>query len=114
MGSNAGDDLEECTACGACCFDDDDRYVELWSVDQERLGASLHRVAVARDGRLFLRMLEGRCASLRVTQTSSAEVTGARSFTCAIYDRRPDACRALARGSRACIEARRARARQRG
>jgi Fe-S-cluster containining protein len=114
MSSNASDEFEECTACGACCFFDDDRYVELWTVDQERLGASLHHVAVERDGRLFLRTLERHCASLRVTQTRSAEVTDELSFTCAIYDRRPDACRALARGSRACIEARRAQQRLRG
>jgi Fe-S-cluster containining protein len=49
--------------------------------------------------RAFMRMSEGHCAALKVRPTAGAETT----FFCTIYERRPEICRALARGSPECL-----------
>jgi hypothetical protein len=45
------------------------------------------------ENRAYLRMHDGRCAAL---------VREGHRFSCSIYERRPDICRELARGSPAC------------
>jgi Fe-S-cluster containining protein len=64
-------------------------------VDRERLGARLSQVAIELDGRWFLRMTRGHCDSLTVDER-------AQRYLCAVYELRPDACRAFSEGSRAC------------
>lgn len=64
-------------------------------MDRARLGARLAEVAVELDGRWFLRMTHGHCASLSVDER-------AQRYLCAVYELRPDACRAFSEGSRAC------------
>ena len=85
-----------CIECGACCFSDSDRYVTVSESDCERLGP--RRAAVVcefPDGR-YLRMAEGRCASLKYSN----------GWVCSIYSVRPDACREVERGSPECLEER--------
>jgi Fe-S-cluster containining protein len=48
--------------------------------------------------RAFMRMRDGHCAALDVR----SEKDGAPDFYCTIYDRRPQICRDLARGSAEC------------
>lgn len=72
-------------------------YVRLFDCDVERLGG-VEELAVHVDGALYLRMIGDRCVALR---------EGGGRFVCSVYERRPDACRALASGSTACVEARR-------
>ena len=45
-----------------------------------------------------MRMREGHCAALALGRTGDGEV----HFTCTIYERRPEICRELARGSPQC------------
>lgn len=67
--------------------------------DWERLGADAERVAHFIGHRAFMRMDErGHCAALEVR----AGEGGTREFFCTIYDRRPQVCRDLARGSPEC------------
>ncbi|MFO0557877.1 MAG: YkgJ family cysteine cluster protein [Polyangiales bacterium] len=88
----------QCTSCGACCFTSDPQYIELWSVDRERLGSALDQAAHRINDRWYLKMADGHCRSLRV----ETDAQNQQRFLCSIYDRRPDACRAFAEDSRAC------------
>lgn len=66
--------------------------------DWSRLGTDAERLAQFVGHRAFLRMTEGRCAALEVRATGE----GAREYYCTIYERRPQVCRDLARGSPEC------------
>ena len=68
--------------------------------DWARLGEAAERVAHFAGGgnRAFMRMSEGHCAALEVRETAA----GATEFFCTIYERRPQICRDLARGSPEC------------
>jgi len=67
--------------------------------DWERLGADTQRVAHFIGNRAYMRMSEaGRCAALEVRLTAD----GAREFFCTVYERRPQVCRDLGRGSPEC------------
>ena len=53
----------------------------------------------------FMRMTDGHCAALAVRpiKASAGEsVEGASEYFCTIYERRPQICRDLARGSMEC------------
>lgn len=88
----------DCQACGACCFSLLDTYVRVTGDDWARLGADAERVARFIGHRAYLRMEVGRCAALAVLGAADG---GAR-YACTIYDRRPQICRDLARGSPQC------------
>jgi len=67
--------------------------------DWERLGADAERVARFIGNRAYMRMAAGgHCAALEVRATAD----GAREFFCTVYERRPQVCRDLARGSPEC------------
>jgi Fe-S-cluster containining protein len=100
----------DCQACGRCCFGQRD-YVQVFAHDAARLGPEqLAKVVAPARGELpaspgraaeprrFMRMVEGRCAALKIADGSR--------FTCGVYQDRPTLCRALEPGSRACLEAR--------
>jgi hypothetical protein len=89
------DAAPECTACGACCFSDLPEYVRVFGVDYDRMGDRARSFTEFLGHRCFMRVEGGRCAALVIDPA-------ARTFTCAIYDERPDCCRALERGSGAC------------
>lgn len=88
-------DVPACTACGACCFSELPEYVRVFGGDWERMSDRARTYADFRGQSCFMRIEGGRCAALVIDPV-------ARSFTCAIYEERPDVCRSLARGSGAC------------
>lgn len=96
----------DCLRCGVCCHSNLDTYVRVSGDDWERLGAEAERVAHFIGNRAFMRMKAGAaggagyCAALEVRE--KAEGAGGREFFCTVYERRPQVCRDLARGSPEC------------
>lgn len=66
--------------------------------DWARLGADAAVLAHFLGHRAFMRMEGGHCAALAIDRRAG----GAAQYTCAIYERRPQICRDLARGSPEC------------
>lgn len=88
----------DCRRCGVCCFSQKPDYVRVTGADWTRLGDVAERVAHFIGHRAFMRMRDGHCAALEINR----DVGGAPEFFCAIYERRPQICRDLARGSAEC------------
>src|SRR5258708_39575866 len=88
--------LPECLACGACCFSQLETYVRVTGDDHARLGSRAEDLVWFDGNRAYMRMVDGRCAALRVERTSG-------QFVCSAYETRPQTCRDLARGSGACL-----------
>jgi len=86
----------DCQRCGACCFSPAPHFVRVTGADWTRLGADAERLAhfAGRGHEAFMRMRDGHCAAL--------EVRGGAEFFCSIYERRPQTCRDLGRGSPEC------------
>ena len=70
--------------------------------DYERLGEAAERLVIFLENRAFMRIDRtdetrpvGRCAALVLDPTAG-------TFLCSIYERRPEVCRALERGSPSC------------
>ncbi|HXS17259.1 MAG TPA: YkgJ family cysteine cluster protein [Polyangiaceae bacterium] len=91
----AGVDVPECTSCGVCCFSHAKDYLPVLGVDYERLGDEATRWVEFDGHRAFMRMQDGHCAALRYDEKQAR-------FLCTIYERRPDVCRWLERGSGYC------------
>jgi len=87
-----------CLNCGVCCFSKLETYVRVTGEDWARLGEAAERVAHFLGHRAFMRMRDGHCAALQVRTGTD----GAREYCCAVYERRPQTCRDLARGSPQC------------
>ena len=86
----------DCITCGACCFGTHDRYIAILPED---VGRAIPPEALTEvEGRLFMTMKDGHCAQL--TRKEDARLV------CAIYDVRPEACRAFRAGSFECGRAR--------
>lgn len=84
----------ECQACAACCFAPHDEHVRVTGDDHARLTADEQARLTAWIGnRVWMVMTDGRCAALTVARGE---------YACAIYERRPQLCRDLARGGPAC------------
>lgn len=66
--------------------------------DWARLGPGVEHVAHFIGHRAYMRMRDGHCAALAPRWAAD----GSRVFFCTVYDRRPQVCRDLARGSPAC------------
>ena len=98
-------DLPDCRTCGACCFSELATYVRVWGDDHARLGDAVVWLTRWDTNRCYLRMVDGHCAALVL------DSEGAR-FLCSVYQRRPDTCRELERGSAACRAERAAKAAQ--
>jgi Fe-S-cluster containining protein len=97
---------KDCTRCGACCFSESDRHARVTGDDYERLGDDAARLVVFLGNQAFMRLVRmddvaggtarvGHCAALVVDPSAG-------TFLCSVYDRRPDVCRDLDRGSPAC------------
>ena len=89
---NTIEDSAACLRCGV------DTYVRVSGDDWERLGPDAERVAHFIGHRAYLRMEDGHCAALETRQSAD----GAAEYYCTIYERRPQVCRDLARGSPEC------------
>lgn len=87
--------VPECTRCGACCFSQAPDYLRVFGNDYERLGDDAARLTHFIENRAFLRLEDGRCAALTFDVPTE-------QFLCSVYERRPDVCRALERGSGHC------------
>jgi uncharacterized protein len=86
----------DCTACGACCFGGHDRYVALLPEDRGRAIPASATTEI--EGRRYMSMACGHCSQLTVTAEGRT--------LCAIYEDRPEACRAFRAGSFECLKAR--------
>lgn len=87
----------DCRCCGVCCFSRLETYVRVTGTDWERLGEDRDQVAHFIGNRAYMRMNAGHCAALQIRTVGSAE-----DFCCSIYERRPQVCRDLERGSPEC------------
>ncbi len=88
-----------CLACGVCCFSLLPTYVRLSGDDWARLGVDAEQVAHFIGHRAYMKLTAGHCAALQPRESAG----GGREFFCSIYERRPQVCRDLARGSPECL-----------
>ena len=92
----------ECTRCGACCFSESLRHARVSGDDYERLGDEAARLVTWVGNEAFMRLggTTGtqHCVALVLDVGTPAEST----FSCAIYERRPQVCRDLERGGSGC------------
>ncbi len=95
-GASVSSPIFDCTSCGACCFGGHDRYVALLPEDHAR--AIPDNATTHIEGRRYMSMVCGHCAQLTVSPEGRT--------LCAIYDARPEACRAFRAGSFECLKAR--------
>ena len=88
----------ECRRCGVCCFSDSAEYVWVRGDDWTRFGEEADKLAHFIGNLAFMRMHEGHCAALEIRRDAG----GRPDFFCTIYERRPQICHDLARGSPEC------------
>jgi Fe-S-cluster containining protein len=67
--------------------------------DWTELGPEADTLAHFIGSRAFMRMRDGHCTALRITRPAGAPP----EFYCTIYERRPQICRELGRGSPECV-----------
>jgi len=94
-----GELAPNCLSCGVCCFSRLQTYVRVSGGDWSRLGDEVGRVADFDGHRAYLKIHDGHCAALEVRVCADG---GRREYFCTIYDRRPQICRDLDRGSPQC------------
>jgi Fe-S-cluster containining protein len=88
----------DCRRCGVCCYSESAEYVWIRGDDWSVLGDDAERLAHFIGHRAFMSMAGGHCAALEVRPTAD----GATEYFCTIYERRPQICRDLGRGSPEC------------
>lgn len=71
--------------------------------DWDRMDTRAQSFTSRLDNRRFMRIDDGRCAALLVDVERG-------TFACGIYEKRPDVCRSLDRGTSICVDERRAKA----
>ncbi len=87
--------VPECVECGTCCFSRTPDYLRVMGIDHDRLGEEAERLVRFIGNRAYMKMQEGHCAALIYEPTK-------KQFLCSVYERRPDVCRWLERGSGQC------------
>lgn len=87
-----------CLACGVCCHSQLESYVRVSGADWERFGDEAERVAHFIGHCAYLKMQHGHCAALELQKDDD----GRPMYFCTIYERRPQVCRDLERGSPQC------------
>jgi Fe-S-cluster containining protein len=73
-------------------------FVRVTGEDWARLGDEAEHRAQFIGHRAYMRMADGHCAALELRRTPE----GRPEFFCTLYERRPQVCRDLARGSPEC------------
>jgi hypothetical protein len=68
--------------------------------DVARLGEEADRVVRLVGKRSYMRMADGHCIALEIRPRTDG---GGPEFFCSLYDRRPQVCRDLRRGSKECF-----------
>src|SRR5205085_1499056 len=93
----------DCRRCGACCAAELRLpfYVGVTPIDVARLSPRWRERNLARGSILTKLDGNGRCVCVALRGTVG------RRASCSIYERRPEACRALSAGSEECLKARR-------
>lgn len=94
MNPEEGPVVPDCRSCGVCCFSTLDRYLRIFGDDYERLGDQAETMVRFIENRAYMRIVDGHCAALRIDRTAG--------LLCSVYDRRPQVCRDLERGSPQC------------
>lgn len=89
------DGVPECIDCGCCCFSRAKDYLRVAGVDYDRLGDDAERLTFFIENRAYMKMQDGHCAALTYEPTRGV-------YLCSVYERRPDVCRWLERGSGQC------------
>ena len=89
----------DCQRCGVCCFSPSPEYVWVTGYDWTRLGNEADRLAHFIGNRAFMKMHAGHCVALEISRRAGGET----AYSCSIYERRPEICRALERGSPECL-----------
>lgn len=89
----------DCQDCGVCCFSDSAEYVWVTGFDWTQLGDDAGKLAHFIGNRAFMKMSDGHCGALELRTLAD----GRRRFFCTIYERRPEICRMLDRGSPECL-----------
>jgi len=88
--------MEDCIRCGACCFSESPRHARVTGDDHARLDDDTLVEWIGNQA--FMRIGHthgiGHCAALVPAKDGT--------FLCSVYDRRPQVCRDLERGSGAC------------
>ena len=102
-------DPPECITCGSCCFSESSRHARVTGDDHERLGDPDADDYVEWIGNLaFMKLARtdgvSHCAALEVRRGPEGTL-----FLCKVYERRPQVCRDLERGSGACAGERHAK-----
>jgi Fe-S-cluster containining protein len=96
----------DCLRCGVCCFSNSPTFVRVTGDDWSRLGPDADQLAqfVGPGHRAFMRMRDGHCAALEVRPLAAGDSAAPPQveYFCTIYERRPQVCRDLARGSPEC------------
>lgn len=89
----------DCVACGCCCFSESPRHARVTGDAYERLEDETLVEGLGNEAFMRLARTGGvsHCAALEVRR----EPAGTR-YSCTIYERRPQVCRDLERGSSAC------------
>ncbi len=96
--------MPDCRSCGACCGPPypSGRYIDLTQLDVARLSSHYRRTHAGGGSAPALATVTGHdgvvCVALRGRIGNAVR--------CAIYARRPDACRRFKAGSRACLRLR--------
>ncbi len=93
----------DCMRCSACCFSESPRHARVTGDDYARLGDEAEAVVTWIGNTTFMRLERvgsggpplHRCAALSIDPTEG-------TFACSVYERRPQVCRDLERGSPAC------------
>lgn len=90
----------DCLRCGACCHSPSARFVRVTGADWARLGEAAERLAhfIGRGNEAYMKMTAGHCAALEIRLDENQQP----EYFCTTYDRRPQICRDLARGSPEC------------
>lgn len=88
-------DVPECTRCGTCCFSEAPDYLRVLGIDYERLGDDAEGLVHFLGNKAYLKLVDGHCAALVVDPERG-------QFLCSVYEKRPDVCRWLERGSGHC------------
>lgn len=89
----------DCRVCGVCCHSQLATFVRVTGEDWTRLGPEADWLAHFVGNRAYMQMHEGHCAALVVGRNPG----GTTDFFCSIYERRPQICRDLERGSAQCL-----------
>ena len=87
----------DCLFCGVCCFSTLDTYIRVTGADWDRMGDDAERLAHFIGNKAYMKLSPaGHCAALRVERETGR-------FFCTAYEKRPETCRALGRGSPECL-----------